>query len=91
LNNRQHSVLEQLGADVELQRRDIEIRFGVKDKTAKRDPSDLVGRGLIAFERMPRPGHYRIVTKGGSGRPTHKILENRDLRRVLGERIHETV
>jgi len=91
LNDRQHWVLEQLRAGVELQRQDVERQFRVGDKTAKRDLSDLVGRGLIAFERTPRPGHYRIVTKEGSGRPTHKILENRDLQRGLGERVHEPV
>jgi hypothetical protein len=30
---------------------------------AKRDLSDLVKRGLIVFERTPRPGYYRLVTK----------------------------
>ena len=89
LNDRQHWVLEQLRAGVELQREDIEKRFRVAEKTAKRDLSDLVGRRLIAFEQTPRPGYYRIVTKEGSGRPTHKILENRDLQRGLGERVHE--
>lgn len=91
LNDRQHWVLEQLRAGVELQRPDIEKRFRVTEKTAKRDLSDLVGRGLIAFERTPRPGHYRLAKRSPSGRPADKILENRDLQRGLTERIHETV
>jgi predicted ArsR family transcriptional regulator len=91
LNGRQHWILEQLRAGVELQRRDIEKRFGIKDKKAKRELSDLVGRGLIVFERTPRPGHYRLVTKEGSGRPTHKVPQHRELQRGLGERVHEAV
>jgi DNA-binding MarR family transcriptional regulator len=63
LNDRQHWVLEQIRAGVELHRQDIEKRFRVTQKTAKQDLSDLVGRGLIVFERTPRPGHYRLVTK----------------------------
>ncbi len=91
LNNRQHWVLEQLRAGIELQRQDIEKHFRVTEKTAKRDLSDLVGRGLIAFERTPRPGHYRLAKRSQSGRPADKILENRDLQRGLAERIHEPV
>lgn len=91
LNNRQHWVLEQLRAGIELQRQDIEKHFRVTEKTAKRDLSDLVGRGLIAFERTPRPGHYRLAKRSQSGRPSDKILEDRDLQRRLAERIHETV
>jgi hypothetical protein len=53
--------------------------------------SDLVGRGLIVFERTPRPGHYRLAKRSQSGRPSDKILEDRDLQRGLAERIHETV
>lgn len=91
LNDRQHWVLEQLRLGVKLQRQDIEKRFRVTEKTAKRDLSDLVGRGLIVFERTPRPGHYQLAKRSPSGRPPDKILEDRDLQRGLAERIHETV
>lgn len=91
LNDRQHWVLEQLRAAVKLQRQDIERRFRMTEKTAKRDLSDLVGRGLIAFERTPRPGYYRLAKRSQSGRPSDKILEDRDLQRGLAERIRETV
>lgn len=91
LNDRQHWVLEQLRAGIELKRQDIEKRFCVTEKTAKRDLSDLVGRGLVAFERTPRPGHYRLAKRSQSGCPPDKILEGCDLQRGLAERIHETV
>ncbi|NOT02383.1 MAG: DeoR family transcriptional regulator [Phycisphaerales bacterium] len=91
LNDRQHWVLEQLRAGGKLQRQDIEKHFRVAEKTAKRDLSDLVSRGLIVFERTPPPGYYRLVTKEGSGRSTHKVPQHRELQRGTGERVHEAV
>jgi predicted ArsR family transcriptional regulator len=74
-----------------LARRDLEKQFGIGMKTAKRDLSDLVGRGLIVFERTPRPGHYRLAKRSPSGRSMDKFLEHSDLQRGLAERVHETV
>lgn len=63
LNDRQHWVLEQLRSREKFQRRDLEQHFKVGEKTAKRDLNDLGERGLIAFQRTPRPGHYTLAKK----------------------------
>ena len=63
LSERQHWVLDQLRQGVDLQRTGVEKQFGVTSKTAKRDLSDLLKRGLITFVRMPKPGHYSLATK----------------------------
>lgn len=63
LNDRQHWVLDQLRQGAQLERAQLEKGFEIGSKTAKRDLSDLVGRGLIEFVRTPRPGHYRLVRR----------------------------
>ena len=61
LNQRQKWVLEQLERGVALSRVSVEEQFGVGEKTAKRDLSDLVRAGLIEFLRCGRTGTYRRV------------------------------
>jgi CheY-like chemotaxis protein len=63
LSDRQHWVLDQLRQGAKLERRDLEKQFDVGLKTAKRDLSDIVKRGLIEFVRTPRPGHYRLAKR----------------------------
>jgi len=60
LNERQHWILERLCDGVELRRADVENEFQIGLRTAKRDLSDLVKRGLIEFVRSPHPGYYRL-------------------------------
>ena len=47
-----------------LQRVMVEKQFGVGDKTAKRDLSGLVQRGLIVYLRQGREGRYRLGDSG---------------------------
>lgn len=63
LNERQHWALDQIRTGVKLRRLDVERQFKIVAKTAKRDLSDLADRGLIVFQRTPRPGHYRLAKK----------------------------
>ena len=63
LNERQHWALDQLRQTAKLCREQIENQFGVGEKTAKRDLSDLAKRGLIEFVRTPRPGYYRLTKR----------------------------
>ncbi|MCG3129235.1 MAG: Chemotaxis response regulator protein-glutamate methylesterase [Phycisphaerae bacterium] len=63
LSDRQHWVLDQLRQGVRIERARLEKHFEIVSKTAKRDLSDLVGRGLIEFVRTPRPGYYRLVKR----------------------------
>lgn len=39
---------------------DVERRFAIGEKTAKRDLSELCRVGKIVFERKTSPGYYRI-------------------------------
>lgn len=63
LSDRQHWVLEQLRGGLQLTREQVEKRFGIGPKTAKRDLADAAKRGLVEFVRTPRPGHYRLATR----------------------------
>lgn len=40
----------------------LEERFGVADKTAKRDLASLSRRGVITFVRNGRGGFYRLMS-----------------------------
>lgn len=61
LNQRQEWVLEQLEQGIAVQRIMVEDQFGVGDKTAKRDLSELVQLELIEYERQGRDGYYRLA------------------------------
>lgn len=60
LSDRQQWVLEQLKVGIKIQRKALEDHFDVSDKSAKRDLSQLVKRGLIEFVRAGRHGYYRL-------------------------------
>jgi DNA-binding response OmpR family regulator len=59
LNDRQKWVLAQTGKGQDVTRARLEEVHDVSTKTAKRDLSDLVKRGLIEYVRKPHPGFYR--------------------------------
>ena len=61
LNQRQEWILEQLEQGVAVQRVMVEDQFGVGDKTAKRDLSELVQLELIEYQRQGRDGYYRLA------------------------------
>lgn len=63
LNDRQHWALDQLRQTAQLRREQIEDQFGVGEKTAKRDLSDLAKRGLVEYVRTPKPGCYRLAKR----------------------------
>lgn len=63
LSDRQLWVLDKLRTRQKLQRVDLERQFDITDKTAKRDLSDMIHRGLAVFVRIPRPGHYEIAKR----------------------------
>lgn len=55
---RQEWALEQLRAGKPLRRTDLEAKFDVSERTAKRDLGELVKQGKVKFVRSPHPGHY---------------------------------
>jgi hypothetical protein len=59
LNERQKWVLEEVRKGHGVQRKHVESRFDVSEKTAKRDFSELIKLELIEFVRKPHPGEYR--------------------------------
>ena len=61
LNERQQWALHQLDIGVRLQRVMLEHKFGVGDKTAKRDLATLSRRGLVKFVRQGRDGCYELA------------------------------
>ena len=58
LNDRHHWIMDQLRDGVQLTRDMVMEHFQLGEKQAKRELATLTNRGLIDFERMPRPGHY---------------------------------
>lgn len=58
LNDRHHWIMDQLRDGVQLTRDMVMEHFQLGDRQAKRELTTLTNRGLIDFERMPRPGHY---------------------------------
>lgn len=61
LNSRQNWVLKELRRGVQVDRSMLEHRFGVGEKTAKRDLAGLAALGSIAFVRAGNGGHYRLT------------------------------
>lgn len=62
MNDRQKWVMAQTGKGQDVTRARLEEVHGVSTKTAKRDLSDLVKRGMIEYVRKPHPGFYREKT-----------------------------
>ncbi len=61
LNPRQLWVLKELQRGVHVERAMLENRFGIADKTAKRDLEALKRDGVVDFVRTGCGGHYRLV------------------------------
>jgi DeoR/GlpR family transcriptional regulator of sugar metabolism len=59
LNERQAWIVAQTGKGAGVERRTVQEKFDVSAKTAKRDLSQLVKRGLVEYVRRPHPGFYK--------------------------------
>lgn len=62
LNARQSWFVNQLALGKPVDRPMIEKKFGIHEKTAKRDLTDLTRRKLIEYVRDGQGGHYRLVS-----------------------------
>ena len=60
LNERQHWFLAKLTQGINIKTGDIQLRWGITDRTAKRDIADLKNRGLIVFWGARKTGVYRL-------------------------------
>ena len=63
INKRQQWFLEQLKQDIRCRPADIATNWGVVEKTAKRDISDLQKKGLVKFEGAPKTGAYLLIER----------------------------
>jgi len=63
LNDRQRWILRRLIHRQRISLAEVRRRFGVSEKTVKRDIAALKGRGLIRFVGSPRTGTYEIVPR----------------------------
>jgi len=63
VNKRQQWFLEQLKQGARCKPADIATNWGVVEKTAKRDISDLQKKGLVKFEGAPKTGVYLLIEK----------------------------
>ena len=61
LSRRQRWVLARLAAGDHVRRREIEVEWGVVDKTAKRDLKALQEKGLIEYVGPPKTGEWRLT------------------------------
>ena len=61
-NERQAWILTRIKGGASFTREEVERKFGVSDKTAKRDLGELIAAGQIEFVRAPAPGFYRKVS-----------------------------
>ncbi|MCK4661184.1 MAG: response regulator transcription factor [Phycisphaerae bacterium] len=59
-SEKQRWVLAQLASEVKLTRRDVEMEFGISERTAKRVLGELSRAGMIEFDRSESPGFYRL-------------------------------
>lgn len=62
-NHRQRWLLAELEQGAHLDRQAFQQRFGIAEKTAKRDLRELREAGRITFVRRPGPGHYRLAER----------------------------
>jgi len=58
LNDRHHWIMDQLRDGMKLTRDMVMDHFQLGERQAKRELTTLTNRGLIDFERVPKPGHY---------------------------------
>ena len=66
LTDRHYWILTQLGQGVKLTRKQVMEKFGYSVRHSKRILAAMTGRGLIEFQRAPRPGHYVLCDRNGS-------------------------
>jgi len=59
-SERQRWILAQLAGDGKLTRRQVEKKFAISSRTAKRELSGLVEAGMIEYDRTSHPGFYRL-------------------------------
>jgi hypothetical protein len=62
LNPRQRWYLEALAAGKEVRAGDLQRRWGVSEKTARRDVAALKDCGMIEFVGPPKTGRYRLAS-----------------------------
>jgi DNA-binding response OmpR family regulator len=62
-NERQNWVLEQVSEGISVRRSMLEAKFGISDKTAKRDLAELSRRGEIEYVRVGKEGYYRRAAR----------------------------
>jgi hypothetical protein len=60
LNQRQSWIVGKAKQGWKLTREQIEKKFSISERTAKRDLGDLRKRGLLKYIRRPHPGHYQL-------------------------------
>jgi len=60
LNDKQRWVMAQLASEGELTRHEVEQKFDISGRTAKRVLGELSDAGLIKFDRTTHPGFYRL-------------------------------
>jgi hypothetical protein len=63
LNDRERWFLEELGTGRRQTARGVQERFGVSEKTAKRDLAYLKAAGRVEFVGTRRKGRYRLAKK----------------------------
>lgn len=62
-NERQDWVLAQVSQGISVRRAMLEAKFGISDKTAKRDLADLTRRREVEYVRVGREGYYRLAVR----------------------------
>ena len=60
VNKRQQWFLDQLEQSIQCKPVDIAAKWGVVEKTAKRDISDLQKKDLVSFVGPPKTGTYKL-------------------------------
>lgn len=60
VNDRQRWFMEQLATSKQIRASDLAVYWGISEKTAKRDITDLKRKGLIEFVGAPKNGFYRV-------------------------------
>ena len=60
VNKRQQWFLDQIQLGIQCKPADIVLKWGVVEKTAKRDISDLRKKGLVTFVGPPKTGVYQL-------------------------------